>query len=155
MGNTNRCCCEASFDERVLIADFDHVVNEEGRDMDVKAVRVEIPESFLKVAGKLSESLRETGADFAMFRHGFNTFPLVEGADGKLCVADDCGEPEDTSNVSPERCEVSVLSDGGVDISLWSFTFNMEYSCYLGTVDELRAQFEEYNQGLSTPKMRM
>jgi hypothetical protein len=146
--------CQSDFDERHLMADFDHVGNEDGRAMAVQAVRVEIPESFFSKASALAEALRDAGADCATYRVGFAAMPLVADANGGLELSSDFGDSEDPDGVHSGNCEVMVNHDGGVDISMWSFDDNMEISCYLGTVEELHAKFEAYNKGLSTPKMR-
>lgn len=150
MGHPKENICQAGFDERRLLADFSHVGNEEGREMGVKGVRVEIPESFFATASALAEALRVAGADCATYRSGFAAMPLVAGPEGTLVPTSDFGDSDDPD----PGCEVLVMPDGGVDISMWSFDDNMEFSCYLGTVEELRDKFEAYNKGLSTPKMR-
>lgn len=134
------------------MADFDHVGNEDGRAMAVQAVRVEIPESFFSKAEALAEALRDAGADYATYRDGFAAMPLVAGPGESLVPTIDFGDSDDHGTGG--NCEVLVNHDGGVDISMWSFDDNMEFSCYLGTVEELHAKFEAYNKGLSTPKMR-
>lgn len=154
MHNAKANICQAGFDERRLVADFDHVGNEEGRQMVVRGVRVEIPESFFAKAEAMSEALRDAGADCATYRAGFAAMSLVAGANGDLELTSDFGDAEDSAGVHDGNCEVVVSQDGGVDISMWSFDDNMEISCYLGTVEELHAKFEAYNKGLSTPKMR-
>lgn len=154
MSKAKENACQAGFDERRLLADFGHVGNEEGREMAVQAVRVEIPESFFAKAEALAEALRDAGADFAMYRAGFAAMPLVAGPEGSLVPSNDFGDSDDHDDVHGGNCEVMVNHDGGVDISMWSFDDNMEFSCYLGKVEELHANFEAYNKGLSTPKMR-
>lgn len=154
MSNAKINACQAGFDERRLLADFDHVGNEEGREMVVRAVRVEIPESFFAKAEVLAEALRDAGADFATFRAGFAAMPLVAGPDGSLIPTSDFGDCDEPDGVHGDNCEVMVMQGGGVDISMWSFDDDMEFSCYLGTLEELHSKFEAYNKGLSTPKMR-
>ncbi len=154
MSITKKNTCQPDFDERRLLADFDHVGNEDGREMAVRAVRVEIPESFFATAEALAEALRGAGADCATYRAGFAAMPLVTGPDGSLEPSSDFGDSDDHGIVHGGNCEVIVIPNGGVDISMWSFDDDMEFSCYLGTVEELHAKFEAYNKGLSTPKMR-
>jgi hypothetical protein len=151
MGSPRVNACQADFDERVVIVDFDQVSNKDGRDMAVQAVRVEIPESFLNVAGTLVDALRSAGADCATYWMGFAAMPLVRGQEGRLCPTSDFGDADEDHGGS---CAVRVNQDGSVDISMWSFDDNMEFGCRLGTVEGLHAKFEVYNKGLSTPKMR-